>query len=354
MPNTEASLVNAFLEALNGLPGADARLEQRLEPDLDALVAVDIGGRRVLLLVEAKRSAYPRDVREAAWRLRNYRSHAASRDAREATPVVIAEAMSPGAREWLREEGIGYFDMGGSLFLPAREAFVFVDKPPPKNAAKRLAAVFQGRRAIVTRLVFTLRSEWLTVKEIAERGQVSPATVSETLTELERRDWMVAQGNGPAKVRKLIEPEALVEAWTREALAAKPRKLHRYYVPNVDVGELVYALANGFNRRHAPYAVTGEAAAQAYTPFLTSISQVRCRALADSVRHDVLAELEARPVSEGWNLGLIDSPSRSDFADNEEINGVMFASPLQTYLDLLHAGGRARDLAEHLHSERLR
>ena len=68
-------------------------------------------------LVEAKHIAYPRDVRQAIWQLRAYQSKAqigAPTD--EVVPVIVAEVISPSARERLRTEGVGYFDRGGSLY----------------------------------------------------------------------------------------------------------------------------------------------------------------------------------------------------------------------------------------------
>jgi len=44
----------------------------------------------------------------------------------------------------------------------------------------------------------------------------------------------------------------------------------------------------------ASYAITAEAAAQAYAPYLSAISQVKCRIAADRRRGEVLSRLGAR------------------------------------------------------------
>ena len=101
----------------------------------------------VSLLVEAKRTVYPRDVREVLWQIRRYNDLAASESANEQRlPLIVAELISPGAKELLREEQVGYFDSGGSLFIPARGAYVYIEKPPPKPLAKALRSLFFGRR----------------------------------------------------------------------------------------------------------------------------------------------------------------------------------------------------------------
>ena len=64
-------------------------------------------------------------------------------------PVLIAESISPGAKELLRAERVGYYDSGGSLYLPARGAYLYVDRPPPKSLSRSMRTLFTGRRAQV-------------------------------------------------------------------------------------------------------------------------------------------------------------------------------------------------------------
>ncbi|MBN8931611.1 MAG: hypothetical protein J0G97_06900, partial [Rhizobium pusense] len=59
-------------------------------------------------------------------------------------------------------------------------------KPVPRKNAKLFDSVFQGQKARVVQAVFDRRHEWLSVKELAEFTEVSPATASATLTEMDR------------------------------------------------------------------------------------------------------------------------------------------------------------------------
>jgi hypothetical protein len=79
---------------------------------------------------------------------------------------------------------VGYFDIGGSLFVPTPGAFVFIDRPAAKNKARTLGSIFHGRKAQVLLAFFDRRDAWVTVKEIAAASQVSPATASQTLTDV--------------------------------------------------------------------------------------------------------------------------------------------------------------------------
>src|SRR5204862_4145475 len=97
--------------------------------------------------------------------------------------------------------------------------------------------------------------------------------------------------------------------------------------------------------------VTHEAAAQRFAPFLSSVSQVRCRVLASDAVKDGLQALDARPVSEGANLAIIEAKDRGELMFREKHQGVWLANPVQVYLDLISSEGRAKEAAEHLRKE---
>jgi len=354
----ETELLEGLVDAISGLPDGQAWIEGRevswtsRGEQIDAVVDAMIAGRELQLLVEAKREAFPRDVREAVWQLRNYLVHRPDTN-REIVPFFVARAISPGAREILREEKIGFYDLGGTLYIPARSMFVHIDRPVPAKSKKVLGSIFQGQRARVVQEIFERRPDWVSVKEIAKEVAVSPATASDTLREMERREWVEVEGSGPSKVRRLRAAGPVLDAWTAFVEEQKPPKLQRYYVSSANIAELARRLDHACHDADIAYAVTGEAAAQAYAPYLSSISQLRCRIAPGPARQEALDRLQAHPVTEGWNLGLIETKARSDVRIGERIDGVAFAPPLQVYLDLLHGAGRAKEMASHLRDVRL-
>src|SRR5690606_17668143 len=138
-------------------------------------------------------------------------------------PLLMAETISPGARKLLRDERIGYFDGSGSLFLAADGLYVRIDKPGSKRQAGSLNNLFAGNRALALHAVWVLGHDWFGVHAIAERAAVSPATTSEALIALERREWVERRGAGPSKERRLTNRRALLDAWTEYQSTAKPR-----------------------------------------------------------------------------------------------------------------------------------
>lgn len=356
-PINERSLIEQFLETLRALPDARAELDPvglAGNQGHDAQIVLHVAGKSFTLLIEAKKSVYPRDVRQVLWQIKSIiRNRPMGQGGDETVSLLIADSISPGAKEMLRAERVGYYDSGGSLFLPANGAYLYIDKPPPKALLKSMRSLFSGRRAQVLHGLLVHQLNWFGVKELAEQALVSPATASQVLTELERFDWLVSRGSGPNKQRHLSEPAALLDAWVKQLASMRPTALRRYYVPSMKSDNLLERIGQVFAVHNVEYAITHEAAAQRYAPFLSSISQVRCRMLIDSIADAAIGELGARMVNEGANLAIIETKSPGDLLFRKQVGGIWLASPIQIYLDLLRGEGRAKEMAEHLRKEKI-
>lgn len=350
----EHALLERFLQALRELPDVHIEHEVR-EPVLPAHrrtgteIQLSIAGKTVCLLVETRKAAYPRDVRQLLWQFKELRQTYQP----GIQPLLVTEALSPGAKELLQAERVGYYDSGGSLFLPTPGAYVHIDRPPPKVVEKSMRSMFSGRRAQVLHALLHRHQDWFGVTELAERAGVASSTASDVLSELERFDWLESRGQGPGKERHLLQPGELLDAWARQLAVARAPALHRYYLPGLKTNALLERLGETLGAYGLAYAVSHEAAAQRYAPFLSSISQVRLRMVPGADVDAALAQLDARPVTEGANLALIDAKSGGELLFREWVDGVWLAGPVQVYLDLLRGEGRARDMAEHLRQERL-
>jgi len=353
----EGRILEALVGAINALPHATASLRGRELPigggtRLDGMIDVELAGAQIVLLVDVKREVFPRDVHGAIFHLVRSQRHIATGD-QEVLLLLAAESVSAGARELLTNEGIGFFDLGGSLFLPSKAAFVLIDRSPPKKTSHTVGSVFEGQKAHVLQVALQRGDAPLGVKDLAEQARVAPSTVSTTLAELERRDWAESFGSGPHKVRHIINPSGLLDSWRDHIRKRKPPRIARYYVPVGDITELGRQLDVACQLHEARYAVTGELAAQIYTPYLSSVSQLRCRIEPGSAQTAVLRGLDARQVSEGWNFGLIETQTADDIETGERIAGLQLAPPLRIYLDLLQGTGRSQDMADHFRHERL-
>ena len=217
-----------------------------------------------------------------------------------------------------------------------------------------MGGLFRGKRSQVLHALLMHDDRWFGVHELAELAKVSPATTSETLTALERFEWLDARGKGPSKERRLTSPGALLDDWTKRILAA-PRKpdVRLFYVPRAKPEEIVQRLSDFCEMRGLEYVLTQEAAAQTYAPFLSDIARAICRLAPGPAADELYAELGARNVQEGANFGVIETRSTGEFHFKERIQGDWLASPVQVYLDLLGSAGRIKEMAEHLRHERM-
>ena len=349
----ERPLLDDLLETLQGLPGAEAKLSGIVQPGdsdrrYDARIDLRVDGKAATLLIEAKKTLYPRDVRQVLWQIRNFAD-----ETPQSVFFLAAHSISPGAKSLLRKERVGYYDSGGSLFLFATNIYVHVDKPPPKSMSKSIRSLFSGRRAQVLQTILMRHGEWFGVKDLAEQARVSSATASQLLIELERFDWVVSRGQGPSKERQLREPGALLDTWTDQLMTMQPLAMQHYFVPSMHAEGLLEKFAEVCADKKAEYAITHQAAGQRYAPYLSAISQVRCRVLASLEVEQALHALDARFVDRGANLAIIEVKSSGELLFRRLVNRTWLANPVQVYLDLMRSEGRSKELAIHLRKEML-
>mgnify|MGYP001411207444 CR=1 FL=1 len=94
------------------------------------------------------------------WQFRETRRERSKGQVKEPLSLLVAESISPGAKELLRDERVGYYDSGGILYLPAPGACLYVAKPPPKTLAKSVRFLFSGRRAQVLHALLVQHQDW--------------------------------------------------------------------------------------------------------------------------------------------------------------------------------------------------
>lgn len=350
----EFLVVERILKILRDLPDVEVPA-CKMEPDCtdgklwcDARIEVRVAERSLTLMLEIKRAVFPRDVRQI---LGQFWGH--THQTPERLPFLAAESISPGAKELLREEGVGYCDSGGSLHLSAPGIYVLIDRPAPKSLKRTMRTLFSGRRAQAILVMLNQSNNWFGVAEIARQSGVSRPTVSQVMTELERQGYMGSQGAGPTKERRIESPTELLDAWLAELPSLRRARVWRYFIPGLKSERLAGQVAAALEEREVTYAVTGQVAAQRYAPFLSSFAVVSLRVLQSPAVAEAIAALGGHEVQEGANLEVVATKSGDEFNLREKDEGLWLLSPLQVYLDLMQSKGRSRELADHLRQERI-
>jgi hypothetical protein len=363
------SLVNQFIRELSQVTqmaevqgSAGAQVEYRIggkrfHLDFKVRMALPIGGH-VDLAIEAFKDGYPRDVRLAVERLLGFKAaHAGSN-----VPIelcVIAGYLSSGSRKDLEKAGINYFDGTGSMRFAHRSTLIVKDLGPRVRATPRPMKLFAGAREQVIHALLehwraTGGGKFVSGTDIALRAQTSNYTVSQTMQELEREDWVESSGSGPAQRRRLTNPGALLDAWAAEWISRREKVTRWYgYSPNSNLTDRV--LWHFTNSPEPGWALTGAAAANAVLAHLTNVDRVQV--IVPPGRADALGrELKLKQVDKGANFVFVERVGASlMFLDEypERLNS-RFSSRFIQYLDLLDGYGRNKDLAREYRRKVLR
>lgn len=310
------------------------------------MLTLSVENESVDIAVETLRHAYPRDIREALWKLDEHRL---SGGPEHLIPLVAAGSLSPGARDLLRKRGIAYFELNGNLNLHWRKWLINIQCPEPASSRKHATELFTDSRERVVHALLVHRQSWLTGNELARMSQTSPYTCSVVMQELERREWCESSGAGPTLRRHLTEPRQLLDAWAGH-WARRDGQRSRWYTFIDHPGQILTELSARIEKSkvESAWAFTGTAAANAYAPLLTAVDTAEI--CIPPGRVDLFTNaLKLRRAEKGANVILVEREGASLlFRDRHPDDTSWFASPFILYLDLLDGRGRNRELAQHV------
>lgn len=357
MPDHAIELLNQFVVELRDATSMSLELQETEVPfagedskaRIDARLRMTLPiGDDVELAVEVMRAGYPRDVRQAVHRLHAYQ--AARPDS--TVPVelcVLADYLSPGSRKELRQAGINYYDGTGSMHFKHRTYLVVKERETRTRPSRRPVKLFSGAREQVVHALLehwrqTEGHEFISGAELAERAQTSTYTVSLTMQEFEREDWVEATGKGPSQRRRVSNAAGMLDAWAA-AWVSRREPVTRWYTYAPQSNPTDTLLPRLAHRQG--WALTGAAAANAVVPYLTSVDRVQV-IVPPGQAEAWGQELKLKPVDKGANVVFIEREGASlMFVDEPpERPGSRFASRFIQYLDLLDNYGRNKELAE--------
>lgn len=345
-------LIRAFAEAIE--EATDSRLSaiqtnsnsEHGEPDATARLDTLDGGWPLVFSI--KKEAYPRDIRDAIWDLQGHQSR--SRKTSDIVPILLAEHISKGARDELRNRGMSFFDASGTLFFKHRNWLINIERS--KSATKgtlREADVFKGFREKIIHTLLHMERDWFHGQQVVELSQTAASSVSKLLQELERLGWVETEGDGRHRVRRLTKPTELLDAWA-EVWTQRKENASRWYFFCRNPKNLVEELTAN-NRSDSPdqrdgmsMAFTGAIAANRLSPLLTHVDIAEIVVPTNAAR--VAERLGLKPAEKGANVVLIERSGASDlFQEYSYSEGAWFTSPYIQYLDLLNGRGRNAELA---------
>ncbi|HVF75896.1 MAG TPA: hypothetical protein VM938_12690 [Acidimicrobiales bacterium] len=201
----EVALMHA-LDAL-GLPMAP--------PDDLADIAVDIGDDRTVgIEVKALSLANPSRVRALVARTGGGAPESRVR-------LLVADTLTAGAKKLLRDEGWGWFDRRGHVFVRAPGLHVDAEVPAaPRRDADDEREPVAGKAGVAAALALLLRpDEPFGVRATAAAAGLNPSSISRALGRL--RDHLLVEPDGRPVVPDLFW--VLADRWPRAVVSLKRR-----------------------------------------------------------------------------------------------------------------------------------
>ncbi len=263
--------------------------------------------------------------------------------------LVVAPALSPGARALLERLGLNWADDTGGARIAAPGLIVRLDgEPIPEPKPREVSWSPVALRA--AEAVLSLAPARITTGWLAEQAGCSVPRASGILQQWDAAAWTSKQGpaRGRGAFRAVDQPDALLEAWVAH-LNAQPVDRGFAHTTNRDIlavqGRLTQALAG------LTFAWTGWLAAEVLAPFVTQLPVLHLRVDEAHPRRDLEAALHDAGLTTTADAGRLEVWTTT--ADAFTLSTMSTRGPLcswpRVYADLIRIGGRGVDSAEHLH-----
>jgi len=332
--STEAQLRQAAHEALEG----DDLLRWRWkafgltrERGADALLELNVDGRRLVFEVEFKLSPSVREVERLAER-------------RGTRPgLLVAPSLSEVLVQHCRERGLSCVDLNGRQWIRAEG--VVVDRQPSEERRFRPSLLppdaFQPKSSRLVRALLSQPDRAWSQGELGERTGLSPGLVSRLARHLVN-EGLLTQDN---RLLRVSRADALLDAWAARDDWAKRTTVRQYSLPEADVETVARRLVKVFPAGEA-LVFTQWFAASLRHPY--TIPPVASAYVARFPGEQIERELRARQVVDGGTLWLVVPKDDGVFRETQRVGDLTLACDAQIYLDLLRVGLRGPEQAKAL------
>jgi hypothetical protein len=260
--------------------------------------------------------------------------------------IVAARRMSLAARAALSDAGIGWMDETGAAEISHGSIVISrTGAPSPKVArpARWTASVLAAAEAL-------LCGTAATVAAIQQATGLSTGSCTAALRALSDLGLLKAEAaRGRASARHVVDPRRLLDEYAAAAPAARPNLSLQVGAVWRDVLTGITELGRRWEGAKVPWALTGAAASLVIAPLLTNVSAAEIYVDAATLPQlQVIAGIaDLRPM-EGGRLILRPFPTASSQRLSRREGALRIAPWPRVYADLLPAGVRGEEAAEHL------
>jgi hypothetical protein len=285
-----------------------------------------------VIVVEAKRLLEPKDLPAVLAQLRLNQDKVAG-------TVVAAPYLGLRTRERLREEGVGYADLTGNLWVTLNRPGLLIEAAgAEKNPWRedRPARSLKGPKAgRIVRALCDFRGP-IGVRNLATRAGTDPGYASRVLDLLEREDLVKKEGRGPVLE---VDWRGLIGRWAQDYSLLGSNRTSSYLDPRG-----VESFRANLRRANARYALTGSLGASGLAP----IAPARLGVCFEDSAEAFAGDLDLRPAESGANVLLAEPFDPVVYQRTWKRQQVTFAAPTQIAVDLLTSPGRGPAEADEL------
>jgi hypothetical protein len=266
--------------------------------------------------------------------------------------VVVAINLSDNAKSLLAGQGIGWIDEAGEANIAMPSGLVIVREPT--RTESRTEASLRWSRSTLTVAEAALSGIAPTVENIESTTGLSRNATATGLARLERLGLLERPeaSRGPRSGRRIVDVGALLDSYSAAAAEQRSKqptlRAHRLWIGD-PVSTLRTEIAPALSDSNHRWAVTGAAASLLIAPYLTEVTTLDLYVDADLMADPALLALRigARIVDRGHVIEIRELPT-SMSARGPVVDGIQVALPVRVYADLLAAGGRWAEAAQHL------
>jgi hypothetical protein len=345
-PLTERRMLAYLASGDLRLPAIDIKLRSMgsamsVEPtpiaEVDAVVDVSWHSKSHVFLVECKTTFTPKAIDVAIGQAIRYSQMSGL------SPMILVPYLSPKAIECLETSGISGVDLSGNgiVSVPG-EMLVYKTGMPNKYPTRRKGPnPYRGATSIVARTL-AVRREFESSRAVEafirqRGGSVTQGTVSKALDELE--EDLVIHKNGHAV--QVLQYEVLLDNLVRHYEPPDGDAVRSFKVEGspAEIARIVLQRAVELGEQ---VVVTGIGSASQYTAMAQSPPlPIYCRRL------DIL-DGYADSHSRFPNVSIRRMADAGAYYDARFADGWPWASPVQTYVELMNGGARDHEMADHM------
>ena len=259
--------------------------------------------------------------------------------------VFVARRLSPGARAELADAGVGWVDETGAAEIAIGQ--IVVSRSGVEPETRRQPGWTRSTLAIAEAALCGVAPTVSAMKDATGLSIGSCVTALRTLSDLELLEATASRGRESA--RRVVDLDRLLDAYVTAAPGLMSEVRLEVGVTWRDLATGVRSAGHSWTDSGTEFAVTGQLGAELMAPYLTTVSTAEVYVSAETrLGLEAAAAIAGLKPIDGGRLVLRPFPSVSVNRLATTIHGLPVAPWPRTYVDLLDAGVRGEDAAEHL------